>query len=844
MGTAALENSGIMRLHPRAVRLLPLLLPVLLLPVRGEAYGERLAAPGCVPSPTQVSTFAAPNLEITELAAAGTTLFFIARDGASYGLWASRAGQAPMRMEPIATSPWPDNVSSVKGLTAVGERLFFVVAVELSTFLWATDDTHTGIYQVGVDSFSGATLLNRPEFTVLGSTLFFKADHLGEGPKLWRSNGTSVELVQDASGNGIIDPSGLAVLNGKLFFMARYAQGRNGLWMSEEAQGTAGLVTDFGGTAPSYPSSMIVVGDRIYFTAVTTSLNADLWVSDGTEAGTEMVAGDGTLGASHGPLSEFTAVGDKLFFHMEGESGDELWVSEGPNGRTEIVKELQVGPSGGNPVGLTAVGRVLFFMANDGQTGREPWRSDGTAAGTFLVREFVTGSANPSQSEELKAGPGVLVLSIYEDATGTELWSISETDAVRLTDIVPGGADSNPHGMTILGDRLYFAARARLSDQGQELFFLELTEVDCNDPVVECPGPLEVEAVSSMGALVFLPAPRQMSDDSFTPLTVSYSPASPEIFPLDTPTSATITVSDRAGRTATCSFPVTVRDTTGPDLVCPEQLIAEAEDATGANVFLSVVARDAVSSVSVSSSRASGEAGTHFELNRTDVVEVTATDGSGNQTRCSFPVTVRDTQPPKLTCPADIVHMATSAEPVPISYTPPEPDDKVDAVLLENSEHPPSGSLFNLGTTEVELTAVDTSGNSATCSFSVHIVDSVAPTITCPGPQQVVATGPEGAVVEFPEAVAEGGLATPTIRYSAEPGSTFPPGETTVTATASDQSGNEASCSFTVTVTASGEESPLAGCGCRAGSASASVYWLLLALAPLWARRRAGRLAR
>jgi uncharacterized protein (TIGR03382 family) len=123
-------------------------------------------------------------------------------------------------------------------------------------------------------------------------------------------------------------------------------------------------------------------------------------------------------------------------------------------------------------------------------------------------------------------------------------------------------------------------------------------------------------------------------------------------------------------------------------------------------------------------------------------------------------------------------------------------------------------------------------------------VDPVAPTITCPGPQQVAATGPEGAVVEFPAAEAEDALATPTIRYSAEPGSTFPVGETTVTATAADQEGNEASCSFTVTVTEPGKDSPLAGCGCGAGSASASVYWLLLALAPLWARRRAGRLAR
>jgi ELWxxDGT repeat protein len=648
----------------------------------------------------------------------------------------------------------------------------------------------------------------------------------------------------------IRDPSGLAVLGTRLFFGARYGAGENELWTSQEAQRTARLVTNLRGNQPSFPSSLTVVGDKIYFTAITTLGDADLWVTDGTEAGTAMVAGAGTLGVAHGPLLELTPVGDKLFFHMQGESGDELWVSEGLNRRTAIVKEIQEeGAFGGDPVGLTAVGNVLFFMANDGVTGREPWRSDGTEDGTSRVTEFVSGSTNPSPSEELKAGPGVLVLSIYDNASGQELWSISDAGAVQLTDIIQGPENSNPHGMTMVGDKLYFAARARLSDQGQELFVLDLDEVDCINPSVTCPGDLEVEAVSSMGAFVFLPPPEQLSDDSFTPLTVSYSPASAGIFLLDNPTQITVTVTDMAGRLGTCSFFVTARDRTGPELACPDRLTVEAVDASGADVSFPVVARDAVTGVSsVSFVRESGDTGTHFDLSldpgdEGELVTITAKDGRDNPTSCQFRVLVKDTVPPALICPGDIVDVATRQNPAPITigYPPPVPTDAVSATLVEDPQHPSTGSPFDPGTTEVELRAVDSSGNVGTCSFLVHIVDPVAPTITCPGPQQAVATGSEGAVVDFPEAEAEDDDAPPTVSYSAEPGSTFPVGETTVTATAEDRGGNKASCSFTVTVT---EPTQSSGCGCRAGSASASVYWLLLALAPLWARRRAGRLAR
>ena len=70
-------------------------------------------------------------------------------------------------------------------------------------------------------------------------------------------------------------------------------------------------------------------------------------------------------------------------------------------------------------------------------------------------------------------------------------------------------------------------------------------------------------------------------------------------------------------------------------------------------------------------------------------------------------------------------------------------------------------------------------------------------TITCPANQTVSnAPGQCGAVVNYPAATSNCG----TVVCSPSSGSFFPVGSTTVTCTASDGSGNMASCSFTVTV--------------------------------------------
>jgi hypothetical protein len=86
--------------------------------------------------------------------------------------------------------------------------------------------------------------------------------------------------------------------------------------------------------------------------------------------------------------------------------------------------------------------------------------------------------------------------------------------------------------------------------------------------------------------------------------------------------------------------------------------------------------------------------------------------------------------------------------------------------------------------------------------YSLSLVDTLPPTITIPGDMTVVASGPEGAVVFYTVSVTDNIDPNPQLICEPPSGGTFPVGETTVTCTATDSSGNTATARFTVTVVA------------------------------------------
>ncbi|MDP1810306.1 MAG: HYR domain-containing protein, partial [Sediminibacterium sp.] len=177
-----------------------------------------------------------------------------------------------------------------------------------------------------------------------------------------------------------------------------------------------------------------------------------------------------------------------------------------------------------------------------------------------------------------------------------------------------------------------------------------------------------------------------------------------------------------------------------------------------------------------------------------------ATDESGNSSTCGFTVTVKDIQPPVITCPANQTVSATSASGAVVNYTTPVGTDNCSGATTIRTVGLASGSTFPIGTTTVTHTVTDAAGLTASCSFTVT-VSGLAPVIVCPA-NITVSNDPGqcGANASF-AATETTGVPASSITYSKAPGSFFPVGTTTVTATATNSLGSS-SCTFTVTVTA------------------------------------------
>ncbi|MDP1763474.1 MAG: HYR domain-containing protein, partial [Sediminibacterium sp.] len=182
----------------------------------------------------------------------------------------------------------------------------------------------------------------------------------------------------------------------------------------------------------------------------------------------------------------------------------------------------------------------------------------------------------------------------------------------------------------------------------------------------------------------------------------------------------------------------------------------------------------------------------------------TAKDASNNASSTTQVVTVKDITPPTFTAPAHIINpvngsgevVATGPSGAIVNYSIPSASDNCGPVTVVAT--PASGSMFAIGATTVTVTATDAYNNSVQTSFVVT-VSGLAPQIVCPANIEVNNTpGVCGANVPF-AATETYGIPASTITYSHAPGSFFPVGTTTVTATATNAVGSDV-CTFTIIV--------------------------------------------
>jgi hypothetical protein len=262
------------------------------------------------------------------------------------------------------------------------------------------------------------------------------------------------------------------------------------------------------------------------------------------------------------------------------------------------------------------------------------------------------------------------------------------------------------------------------------------------------------------------------------------------------PTTVLVRATDGAGNFVERTFTITVKDGERPTIIVPPTVVESVTDpgkcAATVDVLSKIAATDNCEVASVTWT----PAGNSFPKGET-IVNVTATDGSGNANTNSFKIVVKDVEPPALTVP----------DPMIVRNDP----GKCEAVVnfsvnaVDNcgggtvTAVPASGTVFPVGTTTVSVTASDGSGNSVTKSFTVTVKDVEPPTLTVPEPltfhfSQYSSLNGCGFYVGEGMLVAEvsdncGGAAV--TREGVPPGNLFPVGKTVVTYKARDAAGNE-----------------------------------------------------
>ena len=259
----------------------------------------------------------------------------------------------------------------------------------------------------------------------------------------------------------------------------------------------------------------------------------------------------------------------------------------------------------------------------------------------------------------------------------------------------------------------------------------------------------------------------------------------------------TITATDTAGNTATCTFDVIPVDDTPPTIDCPEDLTVN-NDPGICGAVVTYATPVGVDNCAATTSLVAGiESGELFPVGTTmttyqvvDDVALTAT--------CSFEVTVIDNENPTIDCPADItVNTDPSNCFGTVTFDDPVVADNCDVESLTQTGGLGSGSEFPIGTTTNTFEVIDLAGNATSCSFDVVVIDNEAPTISCPDDISSCFTAVTFNEPEITDNCPDLEL---TLDAGLASGSDFPVGTTTNTYSVTDAAGNSTSCSFEITV--------------------------------------------
>ena len=198
-------------------------------------------------------------------------------------------------------------------------------------------------------------------------------------------------------------------------------------------------------------------------------------------------------------------------------------------------------------------------------------------------------------------------------------------------------------------------------------------------------------------------------------------------------TTVTVTATDDAGNTNTCTINLELQDQTGPaNTNCPADIVsafdADCQFTLIDYTVFTVWDDNCDATPTITQSPVQGTV-----VNSSTTVTVTATDDAGNTTNCYISLDLRDQTAPSLACPGtQTLDLDANCEASLADYTGlATVSDNCDSNPTVTQNPSPGTTIFGEDVTVVTLTATDAAGNSTACAFNVNTQDVTPPTVAC-----------------------------------------------------------------------------------------------------------------
>ncbi|RKG84063.1 HYR domain-containing protein [Corallococcus terminator] len=797
-------------------------------PTRGTLLGDRVyflsntvtgsalwRTDGTAEGTVEVMAFAAKLPTTVDMRRVGTTLVFNANDGVTGSEPWTSDGTAEGTLRLGDLNPGASG-SSLDEFAVSGDRLHFLATVEGHKEVWASDGTVAGTRRVkAVDPAMHLTW--SPD--TLGRALFGAEE--GGRMKAWLSDGTVTDpppFRVVAASNGSSNPTQFVSVGPTAYFVPGLKRPVLDPIVQTDGtpEGTRDAIALPYGASTGYPSQLTPLeGGKLAFR----SSYSNLYVGD-------PVAGTAASSNGAGSPQDFKPVGTKLVGLWWQSPYFQLWTHT--ESSTTTTRLLSLSGTLSNSPRLFPVGNVLVFayfnasayrwdlMRTNGtasgttrvtQVPAQPesftsagglawyvaqgalWRSDATLSGTLALT--ATQGLAP---EDLKATGGLLFFTATEAGVGREPWVSDGTVAGtrRIADFQPGEGSSQ-----LLAATLHHGTPYLLLQNAQGRFLVRTDRTPAGTvKVAEATGATWL--VSRGGALLFDAAePATGLEPRFYLPGASGSTLLGDVTPgpLGSAPGVPVFAGSRMVFAATA-----VEEGREPFAIeldgTPPTVTSGLEGTLGGGGFYR-------SDVSVRFQAGDTESGTALSTVGCEPLTVVS-DTPGQSVTCtayslggatSRTVTVRrDTTPPTVRCPADLVVTRGAAPTYDVKAT-----DVIDAAPVLRVT---PATVLPVGQHTVQAEATDVAGNRASCQFQVTVL-----------PLEVVDAGTDGGTDTDAGTPVDAGLPDAGTGVDAGPG--------------------------TDAGTDGGAKPEDSGCGCSGSGAMAGTPLLLLTL--LWLSRRRAR---